>query len=78
MTGVQTCALPIWRWALYLPLALLILCAAFVVGCGGGGGGGGTPPPGGMSGTPAGTYAITVTATSQGLVHTTTVTLMVN
>ncbi len=62
------------RLAVYLPLALLVLFAAFVVGCGGGGG---TPPPSG-NGTPAGTYTVTVTATSSGLSHTTTVTLTVN
>ena len=62
------------RLALYLPLALLVLAAAFIAGCGGGGGGGG----GGQTGTPVGTYPLTVTATSGGVSHNATVTLIVN
>jgi hypothetical protein len=61
------------RLAVYLPLALLVLAAAFIAGCGGGGGGGG-----GQTGTPAGTYPLTVTATSGGVSHSATVTLIVN
>jgi len=56
------------RW-----LALLILGAGFLYGCGGGGSSGGgatgpvTPP---VSGTPAGSYTVTVTATSGATSHT--------
>ncbi|MBS0614364.1 MAG: VCBS repeat-containing protein, partial [Proteobacteria bacterium] len=63
------------RW-----LSLLILSAGFLCGCGGGGSSGGsstgpvTPP---ASGTPAGTYTITVTASSGSLSHAQTYTLTV-
>lgn len=45
----------------------LVACVALMPGCGGGGGG--TKPPGQnpQPGTPAGAYAITVTATTQGV-----------
>jgi 6-phosphogluconolactonase (cycloisomerase 2 family) len=59
-------------------LALLLVMAAGLVGCGGGMGGSSSPQqinPG--TGTPAGTYPILVSATSGGVVHTTTVTLKV-
>ena len=55
------------RWVVYLPMALLALGLAGVLGCGGA-----------MAGTPAGTSTITVTATAGGVSHTTTVTLTVN
>jgi hypothetical protein len=45
-----------------------------IAACGGGGGGGSTAP----TGTPPGTYNITITGTSGSLVHTTTVSLTVN
>jgi len=61
------------RWPpLGVGLMFLLLWAA----CGGGGGGGGPPPP--KPGTPAGTYTLTVTATSGGVSHTTSLTLKVN
>ena len=44
----------------------------------GGGGGGSAPPPPPQTGTPAGTYSLTVTATSAGVSKTTSLTLMVN
>ncbi|HEX2713099.1 MAG TPA: choice-of-anchor D domain-containing protein, partial [Candidatus Acidoferrales bacterium] len=56
------------RLAFYLPLALLVLSAAIIAGCRGGG----------PSGTPAGMYSVTVTATSGGVAKMTTVTLQVN
>ena len=55
------------RLALYLPLGLLLLSMAAIVGC-----------AGGAAGTPAGTSSIIVTATSGGVTHTTTVRLTVN
>ncbi len=55
------------RYAVYLPLALLVLGVAGIVSC--------SSAP---AGTPAGTSQITVTATSGTAVHTTTVTLTVN
>lgn len=57
------------RWALYLPLALLALALAGVMGCSG---------VKMATGTPAGTSTITVTASSGGVAKTTTVTLTVN
>ena len=64
-----------WRRLAFL-LLLLAMLAAGLVACGGGStsGGGGPPPP---TGTPAGTYTITVTAISGTLTHTTTLTMIV-
>jgi hypothetical protein len=53
--------------------ALLLISAGYISGCSGGG----FPKVGSNLGTPAGTYPITVTATSGTDVHTTTVTLVV-
>jgi sugar lactone lactonase YvrE len=59
----------------WIPATILLICVAtFMTACAGGGGGGGG---GGSSGTPAGTYNLTVTATSQGVNRTATVTLTV-
>jgi len=59
-----------------LPLATLILFILFqAVGCGGGGGYTPPPPP---TGTPAGTYTVTVTGASGITTHTTALTLVVN
>jgi hypothetical protein len=54
--------------------AILLISAGYLSGCSGGG----FPKVGSNLGTPAGTYPITVTATSGTDVHTTTVTLVVN
>jgi hypothetical protein len=62
-----------WRTLLGI-LALLVTLAGGVAACGGGGGGGGG---GGIAGTTAGTYAVTVTATSGTTNATGTVTLNV-
>lgn len=62
-------------------MGVLLMAAAAVMlviaatSCGGGGGGSYTPPP--ASGTPAGTYNVTVTAASGAAQRTTTVTLVV-
>lgn len=61
-------------------LVLVALLAAFAVGatgCVAAGGGGGTTT-GSKSGTPAGTYTVQVTATSNGITHTTALTLTVD
>ena len=63
-----------------LKLARPLLASALMVmllwlACGGGGGGGTTPPP---TGTPAGTYALTITGTAAGVSRTTSLTLKVN
>ncbi len=50
-------------------LVFLVLSGCFLqVACGGGGSN--TPPPTGNSGTPAGTYTVTVTGTANGTQHT--------
>jgi hypothetical protein len=53
--------------------ALLLISAGYISGCSGGG----FPKVGSPTGTPAGTYPITVTGTSGTDVHSTTVTLIV-
>ena len=53
-------------------LALLLVSAGYLSGCAGG-----FPELSKNTGTPAGTYTITVTATSGSDVHSTTVTLIV-
>ena len=60
------------RW--HVGVGLLLLLVAALVGCGGGA----TSPPSSGTGTPAGSYSITVRATSGSLSHTQTVTLVVN
>jgi Abnormal spindle-like microcephaly-assoc'd, ASPM-SPD-2-Hydin len=82
--------LPVAFALLVLPFAarrrkgfFLFLASAFLVigfdGCSSsGGGGGGTPPPPATHTTPAGTYSIPVTVTSNGVQHTVTLTLVVD
>jgi hypothetical protein len=66
------------RLARQLLLAMLMVATAGLVACGAVGGGPSSPPqPNPATGTPAGTYPITVTATSGGVSHSTTVTLTV-
>jgi hypothetical protein len=55
--------------------AMLLLVALGLASCGGGSSGTTTTPP--VTGTPAGTYSITVTATSGSLSHQAVVTLNV-
>jgi hypothetical protein len=62
------------RLARSLPLATVFLALVFLAaGCGGGGGG-----RDGATGTPPGTYTITVKGTSGGTTHNATVTVIVN
>jgi hypothetical protein len=71
-------------WVAVAAGALILFAGVAISGCGGGGGSssGGTNPIGGTTfGTPAGTYALTVTATTgsgaTAVSHTTTLTLVV-
>ncbi len=59
-----------------LAFGLIVVCVLLAGACGGGGaaGGGGGGP---TAGTPAGTFTLTVTATTGGLTHTTTITVTV-
>lgn len=58
--------------------AVSMLLVVLWVSCGGGGGGGGSPPPP-QTGTPAGTYTLSVTATALGVSKPSiTLTLKVN
>lgn len=69
---------PVWLDGRHLAtaaLVLVMLSLGLLVACGGGSGGGGGG--GGGGGTPAGTYMLTVTATSNGLAHASTFTLTV-
>jgi hypothetical protein len=61
---------PALQWA---PLATTLLVALLWVACGGG-----SNPPTPSKGTPAGTYSLTVTATSSGVSKPSTLTLKVN
>ena len=66
------------RLALRFIVALLLCSAAGMVGCSGGGGGSSAVPQVNTStGTPAGNYTITVTATSGGVAHTASATITV-
>jgi len=67
------------RFALFLLLSVLFLLVGLQVACGGGlqGGGGGASGGAGLASTPAGTYTVTVTATSGSISHTVQVALTV-
>jgi hypothetical protein len=67
------------RW-LMVGMALTVVALGTMVACGGGGGGGNPPPPPPppvVTGTPAGTYTINVSATSGAITHTTSVSVIV-
>jgi hypothetical protein len=58
-------------------LALLLVGLGYLTACGGGGSGGNNPPPPSTHDTPAGTYHLTVTATSGTMSVTQQLTLVV-
>jgi hypothetical protein len=62
------------RRRVYVGLAASLVFLALWASCGGGGGG--APPP--QTGTPAGTYSLTATATASGVSRTNTLSLKVN
>jgi len=61
------------RIAYLSPIFILVLWTAVIAGCGGGGSSAPNDP-----GTPRGAHALTVTATSNGVSHSLTLTLNVN
>jgi len=63
------------RRRVYVGLAASLVLITLWASCGGGGGGGAAPP---QTGTPAGTYSLTVAATASGVSRTTTLSLKVN
>ncbi len=65
------------RLAWLAPLAVVLLTVAFWASCGGGGGSGSSSSLTSSPGTPAGTYTLTVTAASDSVAHSTTLTLNV-
>jgi hypothetical protein len=64
------------RRRVYASLPVSMLLVLLWAACGGGGGGGGAPAP--QTGTPAGTYTLTITGTAAGVSRTTSLTLKVN
>jgi hypothetical protein len=60
-------------WPGLLAVLLVMVC----ISCGGGGSSGPPPPPP-PTGTPAGTYTVTLVGTSGSISHSATVTLVVN
>jgi len=74
LAGVFLCTMPVSKSGIRrrrLPLALFLLgCVALIASCGGGSSSSSTPPPQIDPGTPAGTYTVTVTATSTGITRT--------
>jgi len=85
LAGLLLMMLAFWRMArtrrqrvaMAIPMvAVLSLLTMQIGGCGGGGGTTPPPPPP-PSGTPAGNYTVTVTATAGNLTHTTTLALVV-
>ncbi len=62
------------RWQMASLMLVALVLAGGTVACGGGGN---PPPPPPVTGTPAGTFAITVSATSGSTTHTSTISLTV-
>ena len=65
------------RRRVYAGLAVSMLFVLLWAACGGGGGAG-APPPSPQTGTPAGTYTLTITGAAGGVTRTATLTLKVN
>jgi sugar lactone lactonase YvrE len=75
LTTLTILAVPRHR-RVYVELAASMLVIVLWVSCGGGGGGGAPPPP--QTGTPTGTYTLTIAGTAAGVSRTTSLILAVN
>jgi hypothetical protein len=71
----RPCLAPARRGLLWAPLAAALLFVTLWTACGGSAGTSGPPP---LSGTPAGTYTLSVAASGSGLTNNTSLTLVVN
>jgi len=85
LTLLITLAMSVWTWRrsavprralLWVPLGAALLLVALWAGCGSSGGGTTLQPR--VTGTPAGTYSLTVAATDSGLTANVALTLVVN